>query len=314
MFKAIVLSAFVLMVAGAVGLIRPVVALTPVTIYDAFPAGAPGNVSSIGFEATSTSEFGDHIQVAGSQRALSSATVLMSSWGCESGAWFSNDCSTTPGATFGHSLTLTLYSVVDVLGTPTAGTVLASKTQTFPIPFRPSADVVNCTGGRWYSALEGRCFYGLATPVTFTFAGEALPNEVIWGISYNTTHHGYTPIGDAAPCYTEAGGCGYDSLNVGAQSFTPIVGTDVAEEAAFVNYSSGGAYSDGGAGGVGTFRYDGGPSWWTGYRPLIRITATDLLVGPPDSKDQCKNNGWKLFNNPAFKNQGDCIQYVNTGK
>ena len=30
---------------------------------------------------------------------------------------------------------------------------------------------------------------------------------------------------------------------------------------------------------------------------------------------QCKNDGWKTFNTPrTFKNQGDCIQYVNTGK
>jgi hypothetical protein len=35
------------------------------------------------------------------------------------------------------------------------------------------------------------------------------------------------------------------------------------------------------------------------------------------NKDQCKNDGWKtLFraNGTPFKNQGDCIQYVNTGK
>lgn len=38
-------------------------------------------------------------------------------------------------------------------------------------------------------------------------------------------------------------------------------------------------------------------------------------VGPPTSKEQCKNGGWKTFNTPRkFKNQGDCIQYVNTGK
>lgn len=38
-------------------------------------------------------------------------------------------------------------------------------------------------------------------------------------------------------------------------------------------------------------------------------------VGPPTNKDQCKNDGWKTFNTPrTFKNQGDCIQYVNTGK
>jgi hypothetical protein len=36
---------------------------------------------------------------------------------------------------------------------------------------------------------------------------------------------------------------------------------------------------------------------------------------PPANKDQCKNNGWRNFIYPhTFKNQGDCIQFVNTGK
>jgi len=39
------------------------------------------------------------------------------------------------------------------------------------------------------------------------------------------------------------------------------------------------------------------------------------LVGPPIDKDQCKKGGWAEFEFPrAFKNQGDCIQFVNTGK
>jgi hypothetical protein len=43
--------------------------------------------------------------------------------------------------------------------------------------------------------------------------------------------------------------------------------------------------------------------------------ACDLHTGPPSNKDQCKNDGWKRFDTPRkFKNQGDCIQYVNTGK
>ncbi len=35
-----------------------------------------------------------------------------------------------------------------------------------------------------------------------------------------------------------------------------------------------------------------------------------ILVGPPTNKDQCKKDGWKTFNNPTFKNQGQCIKYV----
>ncbi|HLJ69599.1 MAG TPA: hypothetical protein VKX16_19760 [Chloroflexota bacterium] len=34
---------------------------------------------------------------------------------------------------------------------------------------------------------------------------------------------------------------------------------------------------------------------------------------PPTSKDQCKNGGWQNFNNPTFKNQGDCVSYVASG-
>jgi hypothetical protein len=36
-------------------------------------------------------------------------------------------------------------------------------------------------------------------------------------------------------------------------------------------------------------------------------------VGPPTNKNQCKHGGWKDFNNPSFKNQGQCVSHVNHG-
>jgi uncharacterized delta-60 repeat protein len=40
-----------------------------------------------------------------------------------------------------------------------------------------------------------------------------------------------------------------------------------------------------------------------------------LGVGPPINKDECHDKGWRTFTVPrVFKNQGDCIQFVNTGK
>lgn len=43
------------------------------------------------------------------------------------------------------------------------------------------------------------------------------------------------------------------------------------------------------------------------------VTTFDpVLVGPPTNKDECKKGGWQTFNNPAFKNQGDCVSYVMT--
>jgi YVTN family beta-propeller protein len=38
-------------------------------------------------------------------------------------------------------------------------------------------------------------------------------------------------------------------------------------------------------------------------------------VGPPTNKDQCKDGGWEIFTIPEkFKNQGDCVSFVETGK
>lgn len=83
--------------------------------------------------------------------------------------------------------------------------------------YRPFANK-KCTGanaGEWFQPGLG-CFNGLAVNVKFNFSGMhvTLPNTVVYGISYNTTHFGPSPIGEGAPCYTSSGGCPYDSLNV----------------------------------------------------------------------------------------------------
>jgi hypothetical protein len=51
------------------------------------------------------------------------------------------------------------------------------------------------------------------------------------------------------------------------------------------------------------------------FRTSVSTCAPVPQIGPPTNKDQCKNDGWMNFTVPRkFKNQGDCIQYVNTGK
>ncbi len=40
----------------------------------------------------------------------------------------------------------------------------------------------------------------------------------------------------------------------------------------------------------------------------------DSQTGPPTNKDQCKKSGWRRFDVPrTFKNQGDCVSFVNHG-
>ena len=52
-----------------------------------------------------------------------------------------------------------------------------------------------------------------------------------------------------------------------------------------------------------------------GFNSSGPLASAELFgVGPPSNQDQCKQGGWETFTIPGkFKNQGDCIQFVNTG-
>ena len=244
-----------------------------VTGYDSLPTPPVPNVPSVGFEATSTAEFGDQVRLAPSSlRKLSSVVVTMSSWACESGGGVS--CLTTPGSTFAHLITLKIYAVDNSVLPPRTGAVLATKTISFDIPYRPTADATCPGGGTAWRASNGNCYNGLAYDIEFDMTDLAvtLPDDIIWGIAYNTSHHGYYPLGGA--------GGPYDSLNVGL-SPAASVGIDVDPDAVFWNTTYGPFYCDGGAAGTGVFRFDGGAGCWTGFVPAAQINFTD----PNDIKD-----------------------------
>ena len=54
-----------------------------------------------------------------------------------------------------------------------------------------------------------------------------------------------------------------------------------------------------------------------GSADLTNITFNGVVQvpvvtsGPPTTKAACKHGGWKSFTNPSFKNQGQCVAYVN---
>ena len=261
-------------------------AVTPAAVYDATPSPLPPNVASLGFEATSTSEFGDKVHLAGTNRVLDEITVTMSDWALKS------DYPTVGTATsWQHPITVNVYT--------TGLTLLATTTQNITIPWRPAADPT-CAGGTAWRASDGFCYNGIAFNATFDMPNVTLPNDVIVGIAYNTQHYGATPLGGPGP---------YNSLNVGIPTGqTASVGSDDSANNVYWNTSYGPFYSDGGLGGTGTFRED--TNWAPNGTVAFKITATPALVAPPTSKDQCKNDGWKTFNNPAFVNQGGCVSYV----
>lgn len=283
-------------------------------IYDSTVSPQPGNLPSEGAEAYAFNQFGDGITFAGTVRRSKSVTVTMSSWGCQSGNWFSGNCVTAPGATFSIPITLNIYNP----GSPTPGTLIATKTQTFSIPYRPSADNINCTGpnaGKWYDAASATCFNGLANNVAFdlTSLNLVLPNSVVYGIVYNTTSYGPSPIGTSPACFSTSAGCPYDSLNI---ALAPVVtvGSKPFFNTIYQNSPYGSEYCDGGLAGTGTFRLDSPTSsCWVGFVPAAQFTAYTVAT----NKDGCKDGGWQSLSRAdgsSFKNQGDCIQYANTGK
>jgi hypothetical protein len=230
-------------------------------VYSNLPSTLPGNVPSIGFEATSNSEVGGQVEFSTSAKNPS-VTVGMSSWSCQSGGAEDGSCVSAPGSSYNWPITLNVYEVGPG---NSVGAKIVTLTQTFAIPYRPSADNVHCAGnGGWYKAKT--CFHGKLFKIKFSKLGTAkapvtLPAKAIVSVAYNTTDHGYAPTGVAGP---------EDSLNVGIGGLA-TTGTDPLTESIYQNSTWGGAYCDGGAGGTGSFRVDSG--CWAGEQPLIEVQA-----------------------------------------
>jgi len=241
----------------------PAVASGGSAIYDTTVSPSPGNLPSLGFEATSTSEFGNQISLGGTARVLTSVVVQMSSWACQTGSGAT--CATTAGSTFNEPITLNIYKVgpANAYGPSTVGSLISTTTQTFAIPYRPSADPTDCSTGpndgtQWYDAALASCFNGYLTNITFTLGHVNLPTNVIYGIAYNTSDYGSHPYGHSTPCHTSGNNCGYDSLNVALSNEPPApsVGSDPYQGTVYWDTSYAGFYCDGGAAGTGTFRID----------------------------------------------------------
>ncbi len=234
----------------------------PTAIFDNTPA-ANGFYSknlyySESLGAQSETQFGTQVGFSGSARNLQTATVAMSSWACQSGGWNGNPgpCVTTPGATYSVPITFNIYAV----GASNAvGALLATQTQTFTIPYRPSSDsTCPATGsqtppGFAFRDSAGDCQNGLVSEITFTFPGVTLPNNVIFGIAY-------APTGDAGSLNVML----YPSDADIPTATQPAVGSFPLPNDTYADHTSGSTFpfqldADGGYGGI---------------QPAVQITAT----------------------------------------
>ncbi len=242
-------------------------------VYDSTVSPLPGNLPSQAFQATQLGQFGDQVNLAGTARLLNKVTVTMSSWACQSGGVYSGDCASAAGSTFSMPITFNVYNVAN--DGQSVGSLIATRTQTFAIPYRPNANPAHCGGDatEWYNG-QG-CFHGIANNITFDFSSMnvLLPNKVIYGVQYNTSGYGPHPYGYSTACAI-ANNCPYDSLNVGLSS-QANVGSEVFPGELYQDSVTAGQYCDGGTGGTGAFRLDSpGNPCWAGYVPAVQFTAS----------------------------------------
>jgi hypothetical protein len=199
---------------------------------------------------------------------------------CRRRRWYTGDCvsPSTPGTfTVPGGITGNIYDPTgsDGLVRPIATVNVLNQA----IPFRPSADPINCGGtdpngyadnSRWFNPASGNCEYSAKTLLTFNFpAGTNLVtgHDYVWTVAFNTTHSGYSYIGENTTCFAGGTppGCGYDSLNVGYKNYpgAPYAGSDVDNDVVFLSHG-GTPYS-------GALSPLASASGFAGYRPLGEI-------------------------------------------
>jgi hypothetical protein len=224
--------------------------------FDSTIVPLPPGVLSLGFEDTNTAEFGDFIRFDGTAHFIESVTVTFASGAIRS------DYPALGAYGFSHPLTLTIYAVDRSSGLPQRGAVLSTVTTPILVPWRPEPDLTAPMGPeRYWRGADGNYYARRAFEVTFQLGplAHALPDEVVFGVSFNTEHSGPAPLGTPGP---------YNALHLGLTDLAPAVGTDVESDTVFWRNAQALAYSDSGAGGVNVLRRDVG---WGAYRPAVRF-------------------------------------------
>ena len=293
-------SLIVAAAAASLALAASAGAVTPSAVYDATPSPLPPNVASLGFEATSTSEFGDQVHLGGTNRVLDAVTVTMSDWALYSD--YSTDVRYAGNsATWSHPITVNVYSThLGANGAP--DTLLATKTQNVTIPWRPAADPT-CPGGTAWRAADNsllqrhRLQRGVRSEQPERHAAERRHRR-------RRLQHRRLRL-DTDP---RRPGRTTRSTSAFPRTRPSTVGSDANADAVFWNTSYAPFYADGGAAGTGTSaRTQTGrrtarsrsrsrpPRRWSLRRPAR--TSARTMVGRPSTTR-------------PIENQGECVSYV----
>jgi hypothetical protein len=197
--------------------------------------------------------FGGIVEFSHRPGVLKSLTAQVDSFTCEHGVYQLENCFTArPGKKFSYELTANVY---EVGAGDKLGTLVATSTERFKIPFRPTTNTecpptpegkgfgVNCDVGGYLATVTFKHFLPAAVLpeqaiVTFTDTGSDSPSDVV-NIGMQTSYKEWD--GEFVPQPPLDGG-------------VPSVGTDPLPEDAIV-------------------RGELAPGGWAGYQPAFQVTA-----------------------------------------
>jgi hypothetical protein len=254
------MAAAILAAAGAMALTAA--AAGAETIYSSIPTPLPGNFASIGFEATSTAEFGGEVSFVGTARKNPKVSVVMSSWTCENGNISEHNCTTAGKSSYQWPITFGIYEVGPG---GSVGAKIGAGSKTFKIPYRPSENDKKCTGellGAWYDTRDKQCFSALAFKLSLPLKVAKLPEKAIITVAFDTQTYGAHPTGESGP---------ENSLNVAiAEPEEHIVTTGTPGET-YVSSTYNEMYC-GSSADLGTFAAAG--ACWEGFQPIFAVSAS----------------------------------------
>ena len=183
-------------------------------------------------------------------------------------------------------------------------TELSYNTRQISSPFAqadPSYQLVVCLGGATPSTCTGfttMVFEPYENPGMGTPGGVVIPNVwQLWDVDAGQFWSSRT--------YSDGGTCSVTAGFGGAPFYSLVALKSMCPNAVVAGFGVN----------IGTFN----PSYDV-YTDLFNFNGTTYDFEPylvPTNKDQCKDGGFltaKRADGSSFKNQGDCIQYVNTGK
>jgi hypothetical protein len=134
-------------------------------------------------------------------------------------------------------------------------------------------------------------------------------NGFVRATGFSATFTVYSPSGDVLVTGSKSLDTSVPNASVFCQNPSQLGGGGVATTYNATIFTPTGNYSDQGTSLI-PILFTTGPS-----TTLVEDFTSSLLapvIIAPTSKEQCKNGGW--MNYPQFKNQGDCVSFVNNGK